>query len=193
MLLISVNKLLILKYGPLLSWTPCNTYPVYNCRISYTACKAHSPLMFLFVGRLLLEYFSTLSDQQHHFQEKKGNWTFKANSHIACCAHAVPLPCHAVKYLECVFPTWFTLCGRVWFTLSMPCSDHAVLLKATVQHGQRETACGLTGFSFSRLPRGVPRRLFSEAYQSSSQRSIPKTVKSVISTLQKRRSVKLLD
>jgi hypothetical protein len=25
----------------------------------------------------------------------------------------------------------------------MPCSDHAVLLKATAQHGRRETACGL--------------------------------------------------
>jgi len=25
----------------------------------------------------------------------------------------------------------------------MPCSDHAVLLKATVQLGRRETACGL--------------------------------------------------
>ena len=26
----------------------------------------------------------------------------------------------------------------------MPCSDHAVLLKVTAQHGRRETACGLT-------------------------------------------------
>ena len=26
----------------------------------------------------------------------------------------------------------------------MPCSDHAVLLKATAQHGRRETACGLS-------------------------------------------------
>ena len=25
----------------------------------------------------------------------------------------------------------------------MPCSDHAVLLKATAQYGRRETACGL--------------------------------------------------
>jgi hypothetical protein len=25
----------------------------------------------------------------------------------------------------------------------IPCSDHAVLLKATAQHGHRETACGL--------------------------------------------------
>ena len=40
---------------------------------------------------------------------------------------------------------------------------------------------------------GVPRRLLPEAYHSSSQRSIPTTVKSGSSTLQKRQSVKLLD
>jgi len=60
-----------------------------------------------------------------------------------CRAHAVPLPCRAAKGLECVFPIWFTQCGRVWFTVAMPCSDHAVLLKATAQHDRRETACGL--------------------------------------------------
>ena len=70
----------------------------------------------------------------------------KADSHIACRFHAVLLPCRAAKGLECVFPIWFTQCGRVWFTLAMPCSDHAVLFKATAQHGRRETAvlcCGL--------------------------------------------------
>jgi hypothetical protein len=41
----------------------------------------------------------------------------KADSHIACRAHAVPLPCRAAEGLECVFPIWFTQCGRVWFTL----------------------------------------------------------------------------
>jgi hypothetical protein len=39
----------------------------------------------------------------------------KADSHIACRAHAVPLPCRAAKGLESVFPIWFTQCGRVWF------------------------------------------------------------------------------
>jgi len=29
---------------------------------------------------------------------------FKADSHIACRAHVVPLPCRAAKGLECVFP-----------------------------------------------------------------------------------------
>ena len=63
-----------------------------------------------------------------------------------CRAHTVPLPCRAAKGLECVFPIWFTQCGRVWFTLAMPYPDHAFLLKATAQHGRRETAvlyCGL--------------------------------------------------
>ena len=53
--------------------------------------------------------------------------------------HSMPFPCRAAKGVECVFPVWFTQCGRIWFTLAMPCSDHAVLLKATAQHGRRET------------------------------------------------------
>ena len=48
----------------------------------------------------------------------------KADSHITCRAHAVPLPCRAAKGLECVFPIWFTQCGRVWFTLAMPRPCH---------------------------------------------------------------------
>jgi len=51
----------------------------------------------------------------------------------------------------------------------------------------------LPAFGFFRLPRGVTRRLLAEAYQSSSQLSIPTTVKSGSSTLQNRRSAKLLD
>jgi hypothetical protein len=39
--------------------------------------------------------------------------------------HAVPLPCHSAKALDCVFPIWFTLCGRVWFTHTMPFPCHA--------------------------------------------------------------------
>jgi hypothetical protein len=41
--------------------------------------------------------------------------SLKADSHIACRAHAVPLLCRAAKCLECVFPIWFTQCGCVWF------------------------------------------------------------------------------
>jgi len=66
----------------------------------------------------------------------------KADSHIACRAHAVPLPCRAAKGLECVFPIWFTQFGSVWFTLAMLRPDHAVLLKTTAQRRRREKACG---------------------------------------------------
>ena len=60
----------------------------------------------------------------------------KADSHIACRAHAVPLPCRAAKGLECVFPIWFTQCSHVWFTLAMlrPCP--ALTMPC------REMACG---------------------------------------------------
>ena len=50
---------------------------------------------------------------------------FKADSHVACRAHAVPLPCRAAKGLKCVFPIGFGRCGPVWFTL--PCRDNAML------------------------------------------------------------------
>jgi hypothetical protein len=46
--------------------------------------------------------------------------TVKVDSHIPCHSHAVPLPCHSTKGLDCVFPIWFTQCGRVWFTHVMP-------------------------------------------------------------------------
>ena len=72
----------------------------------------------------------------------------KADSHIACRAHAVPLPCRAAKGLECVIPIWFTQCDRVWFTLAMPCPCYAPTMPffSRAQHSRRETAvlcCGL--------------------------------------------------
>ena len=124
-------------------------------------------------------------------------FSFKADSHIACRAHAIPLPCRAAKGLECVFPIWFTQCGRVWFTLAMPLPCPALTMPffSRPRHStavERRPVGYLPAFGFLRLTRGVPRRLLSEAYQSS-QRSIPTTVKSGSSTLQKRRYVKLLD
>jgi hypothetical protein len=122
----------------------------------------------------------------------------KADSHIACRAHAVPLPCRAAKGLECVFPMWFTQCDRVWFTLVIPCPCHALTMSffSSPRHStavERRPVGYLPSFGFFRLPLGVPQRLLSGAYQSSSQRSIPTTVKSGSRALQKRRSVKLLD
>jgi len=115
----------------------------------------------------------------------------------------MPCPCRspscpAAKSFECVFPIWFTQCGRVWFTLATPRPWPALTMPffSRPQHStavERRLVGYLPAFGFFRLPRGVPQRLLSEAYQSSSLRSIPTTVKSDSSTLQKRRSVKLLD
>jgi hypothetical protein len=102
----------------------------------------------------------------------------------------MPRPCRAAKGLDSVFPIWFTQCGRVWFTHAMPCQCHATtmpfwkrLLKATAQRGmawhwhgtdmceltsavQRRHVGYLPAFGFFRLPRGDPRSLLSDAYQS---------------------------
>jgi hypothetical protein len=74
----------------------------------------------------------------------------------------------------------------------MPCPCHALTMPffSRPRHStavKRRPVGYLPAFGFFRLPRGVPRRLFSDAYQSSSQRSIPTTVKSGSSTLQKKR------
>ena len=55
-----------------------------------------------------------------------GHKSLKADTHIAYRSHAAPMPlCRAAKGWECVFPIWFTQCGRVWFTLAMlrPCGS----------------------------------------------------------------------
>jgi hypothetical protein len=80
--------------------------------------------------------------------------------------------CHAMPML------------RIWHALTMPFFSRPRHSTAV----ERWLVGFLPLFGFFRLPRGVPRRLLSEAHQSS-QRSIPTTVKSGSSTLQKRRSV----
>jgi hypothetical protein len=72
----------------------------------------------------------------------------------------------------------------------MPRPRHALIIPFLSRPRQstaveRRPVSYLPAFGFFRLPRGVPRRLLSEAYQSSPQRSIPTTVKSGSSTLQK--------
>ena len=83
----------------------------------------------------------------------------------------------------------------------MPCSDHAVLLKATAQHGRRETACGLpagvrllpvTTRSFTKVDiRSIP--ISDAGGQCETNNVCHDEEKSGSSTLQNRRSVKLLD
>ena len=74
----------------------------------------------------------------------------QADSHIACRSHATPMPfpCHAMplRVYNVSFP--FDLHSAAVSDSHLPCRahaipDHAVLLKATAQHGCRETACGL--------------------------------------------------
>jgi len=60
----------------------------------------------------------------------------------------MPFPCHAVplKVYNVFFPFDLRSAAVSDSHLpchAMPCSDHAVLLKATAQHVRRETACGL--------------------------------------------------
>jgi len=47
----------------------------------------------------------------------------------------MPRPCRAAKGLECVFPIWFTQCGRVWFTLAMPRPCHPRPRRSSQGHG----------------------------------------------------------
>jgi len=80
--------------------------------------------------------------------------------------------------------------------MPMPCPYHALTMPlfSRARHStaaERRPVGYLQAFGFFRLPREFPRRFLSEAYQSSSQRSIPTTVKSGSSKLQKRRSVGL--
>jgi len=76
----------------------------------------------------------------------------KANSYIACSAHAVPMPfpCHVVPLMVWIvsFHLIYTVLPylivfHTCHAMPMPCCDQAVLPKATSKHGRRETACGL--------------------------------------------------
>ena len=102
--------------------------------------------------------------------------SFSFNLHSAAVSDS-HLPCHAMPMSRLCHDLTTPFFSRPWHSTAVE---------------RRPVGC-LPAFGFFRLPRGVPRRLLSEAYQSSSQRSIPTTVKSGSSTLQKRRPVKLLD
>jgi hypothetical protein len=115
---------------------------------------------------------------------------FKANSHIPCRAHTAPLPfpCHAVPlrvyivsfpfdlHSEAVFDSHITCRARAH---PRPCRSEGNCSwprhsAAWAWHGLCELAStvlrrhvgNLLAFGFFRLPRGVPPRLLSEAYQS---------------------------
>ena len=50
-------------------------------------------------------------------------WIVKADSHIACRVHAVPLPCRAPKDLDVSFP--FDLHSAAVSDSQLPCHAHA--------------------------------------------------------------------
>ena len=121
----------------------------------------------------------------------------KADSHTTSRAHAVPLPCRAAKGLECVPHLIYTVRPCLIHTFhAAPMPSPTIPFFSRPRHStavERRPMRYLLVFGFFRLPRGFPRRSLSEAYHSSSQRSIPTTVKICSSTLQKRLSVTLLD
>jgi len=99
-----------------------------------------------------------------------------------CLSHLI------YKARPCLIPTCHAM------PMSRPCHASTMPFFSRPRHStafEIRPVGYLPAFGFFRLPRGVPRRLLSEAYQSSSQRSIPTTVKSCSSTLQKRRTAKL--
>jgi len=100
----------------------------------------------------------------------------------------MPFPCHAMllRVWNVSFPS--DLHSATVSDSHLPCHALTMPFFSRPQHStafERWPVGYLPMFGFFRLPHGVPQRLLSEAYQSSSQRSIPTTVKSGSSTLQK--------
>jgi len=131
--------------------------------------------------------------------KSKNHSTVKADSHIACRAHAVPLPCRAAKGLKCLSHLIYT----VW-----PCvihTSHAAPMPffSRPRHStavERWPVGYLLAFGFLRLPRGVTRS-FNQSHTNIRCRwpawnqtpFVMDEEKSGSSTLQNRRSVTLLD
>jgi len=133
--------------------------------------------------------------QDHKQALPQCNRLLKADSYIACHAHAVPLPCRAGKgfriclshLIYTVRPCLIHTCHAMPFPRPCPALTMPFFSRPRYSTAVDRRPVGyLLAFGFFRLPRGVPRRLLSEAYQSSSQRSILMTIKSGSSTLQKK-------
>jgi hypothetical protein len=116
--------------------------------------------------------------------------TLKTDSHIACRAHAVPMPrpYHALPLRVKIVSFQFDLHIAAVSDTQSPCHALTMSFFSRPRHStavERRPVGYLPAFGFFGLLRGVPRRLLSEAYQSSLQRSIPTTIKRGSSTLQK--------
>ena len=120
---------------------------------------------------ILCDFFRRHTDNKKHVNKKE-----KKLSRI-CLPHLI----YTVR--PCLIHTCHAL--------PMPCPCHSLTMPffSRPRHStaiERRPVGYLPAFGLFRLPRGVPRRMLSEVYQSSSQRSIPTTVKSGSSTLQKK-------
>ena len=112
----------------------------------WSQCDAKWRCIFLAVSSVFVERFmynstskviakSSYTNRMRHSLFCREFVSFKADSHITCRAHVVPLPCHAAKGLEWVFPIWFTQCGPVCFTLAMPRPCHPLPCHSSKCHG----------------------------------------------------------
>ena len=108
--------------------TPSTVWPKIRIKIFIRECLKKTQRWLCVTGHIQCLIGGVVTGIRGWGEGGSGAARLKADSHIACRAHAVPLPCWVANGLERVFPIWFTQCGRVWFTLAMPCSDHAVLL-----------------------------------------------------------------
>ena len=71
------------------------------CLTTRPRTRSKSLQLFCSLHEVTLKLAIWLSQKPRTVQSHR--W-LKADSHIACRAHAVPLPCRAAKGLECVFP-----------------------------------------------------------------------------------------
>ena len=104
---IFLSAFFLLRY-PLHQWTACDKKRYMRHAVNKTGnplSSAQKPNVTECTVCLLFHKLPT------HFMctdyiawGRCGRLTVKANSHTACRAHAVPLPCRAAKGLECVFP-----------------------------------------------------------------------------------------
>ena len=104
---------------------------IYFCTLSFL-------IMTRFAGwNIVSKYFT------QYFTYCKGRFT-----------HSMPHPCHSPAmpcqqgFRMCLSHLIYTVRPCLTHTFHahaapMPCFDHAVLLKATAQHGRQDTACGL--------------------------------------------------
>ena len=152
-------------------------YVYYNpLHISSIICTSYGGWVVL-----MQHLVSSLSVSDRPVHRLRGNWVphfplnlctgrpIKADSHITCRAHTVPLPCRAAKGLECVFPIWFTQCGLVWFTLAMPCPCHPRQCHFSQGHGtawpSRESLWANCPCSASSGHHAELQEVLSKAYQ----------------------------